>query len=515
MYDTHDLKQRLEQIDAVIAAGPYTDTWESLSHWRVPDWYGNAKFGIFIHWGVYSAAAYLNEWYPRNMYIQGTEEFKHHEELFGSHTQAGYKDYIPKLTAEHFDAAEWVRTFTEAGADYMIPVAEHHDGFQMYRSEVSHWNAYEMGPHRDVLGELKEAAGQAGLTMGASSHRIEHWWFLGGSREYDSDISALAPEPGEDGSIQPAGQRGDLYWPTMPSPSDMFDTRSTPWPSQEFLDDWLVRTCEIVDRFRPAVLYFDWWIQHESARAHLRRLAAYYYNVMEREGRTGVLCYKHDEFAFGCAVPDMERGHFAQAQPFVWQTDTAICHNSWCYTLQNRYKKAPDILRTLVDAVSKNGRLLLNVGPKPDGTLTAEESEVLRLIGAWMQVNGEALKGCTPYRICQEGPTQMEEGMFMEDRPLVYTPEDFRFFMNHGCLYAAALAPSADGTYRIRTLGRRREDGQPRYLGAIRRVWSPELKKELSFEMTDEALVVSGGPAEAAPDPETPGAPVLLQLELL
>ena len=216
----YDLKARLAQIDQVIAQGPYDATWESLSAWHAPAWQQQAKFGIFIHWGVYSVPAFGSEWYSRNMYIQGSKEFEHHLKTYGPHKDFGYKDFIPMFKAEKFDPDAWAELFAEAGARYVVPVAEHHDGFQMYRSDISHWNAYEMGPHRDVLGELKASCEQRGMTLGASSHRIEHWFFMSHGKEFDSDIH----EP---------LRRGDFYWPAMPEPANHHDLYSEPTPTQE------------------------------------------------------------------------------------------------------------------------------------------------------------------------------------------------------------------------------------------------------------------------------------------
>ena len=201
-------QQLLETVDRIIAEGPYQPAWSSLMQTKTPDWFKQKRFGIFIHWGVYSVPANSNEWYPRNMYIEGMPAYEHHIKTYGSQKDFGYKDFIPMFHAEKFDPAEWVRLFKEAGAGYVFPVAEHHDGFQMYKSELSHWNSAEMGPKRDVLGELKAEIEKQGLTFCTSSHRAEHWFFLGHGKEFDSDIK----EP---------LQKGDLYWPSMPEPDLM------------------------------------------------------------------------------------------------------------------------------------------------------------------------------------------------------------------------------------------------------------------------------------------------------
>ena len=411
----------LAQIDTLVQNGPFSDSWASLVNYRTPDWYRKLKFGIFIHWGVYSVPAFGNEWYPRNMYMQDSPEFRHHVATYGPHKAFGYKDFIPLFRAERFDPEAWATLFARSGAKYVVPVAEHHDGFQMYRSAISHWNAFEMGPRRDVLGELSAACRSKGLVMGASSHRIEHWFFLGHGREFDSDIH----EP---------LVRGDFYWPSMPEPK-WHDIFGQPAPSQEYMEDWLMRTCELIDRYHPSIIYFDWWIEHSAAKPWIRKLAAYYYNQAAARGEEVVINYKHDAFLFGAAVPDIERGQFNEIKPFIWQTDTSVARNSWGYTEGNDYKSAEELIWNLVDVVSKNGNFLLNIGPKADGTIPEEDARLLQEIGAWLDVNGEAIYGSRPWRMFGEGPTQLVEGQFSDDVAPNFTDRDFRFTMKGDALY--------------------------------------------------------------------------------
>lgn len=475
----YDRKKYLKQIDKVIAAGPYNDSWESLNNYHVPQWFKNAKFGIFIHWGVYSVPAFGSEWYSRNMYREGTPEFEHHRKTYGDQKDFGYKDFIPMFKAEKFDADEWARLFARTGARYVVPVAEHHDGFQMYKTELSHWNAVEMGPHRDVVGELTEAFHKNGLVNGASTHRIEHWFFMGSGKKFDSDVTDDE-------------KWGDFYWPATKEPEDHFDSFSEPTPTEEFLEDWMIRTVELIDRYHVKILYFDWWIHHQSARKYLQKIAAYYYNRAAQWGEEVVIAYKHDSFMFGTALVDMERGQFSECKPYYWQTDTAIAKNSWCYTEGNDFKKPEVIVRDLVDIVSKNGNLLLNVGPKADGTISDEDRAVLEAIGDWMSVNGEAIYGSKVWKSFGEGPTNVKEGMFTDAVDKVFASEDFRFTVRGDSIYAFSMSYPQDGRLIIKSFAKRNESGDHKFTGIIDGVTMLGSEAKVSWTHADDGLRIEG-----------------------
>jgi alpha-L-fucosidase len=270
------------RVDSQISKGPFRSHWQSLATHQVSDWYKDAKFGIFIHWGLYCVPAFGSEQYPHAMYTPGTKENKYHIATYGPLTQVGYKDFIPMLTAKDYDPAAWARLFKRAGTRYVIPVFEHHDGFAMYDCGLSDWTAAKMGPRRELAGELAEAVRSAGLHVDASSHRIEHDWFMYPDRTIDSDLN-------------------DPEFAAFYGPSHIefaLDERSgnflEDWTfvSPQFVSDWLARNAEIVAKYRPELFYFDFWIGHPQVRPYLAQFAAYFYNTTVARGSIGVLNYK-------------------------------------------------------------------------------------------------------------------------------------------------------------------------------------------------------------------------------
>mgnify|MGYP001626346225 CR=1 FL=1 len=436
----------------------YKADWASLGNYLVPQWFRDAKFGIFIHWGIYSVPAFDNEWYPRNMYIKGQPAYEHHVKTYGSQREFGYKDFISSFTGERWDPDEWASTFEDAGARYVVLVAEHHDGFSLWDSEMNRWNAAKMGPKRDVVKELSEAVRRRGLKFGVSYHRAEHWWYFEGGRQIESDVS------------DPAYQ--DLYGPAMPSNTQ---------PNQQFLEDWLKRAKELVYKYRPSLFYFDWWIENSAFERYLRDFAAFYYNEAERWGEEVVINYKHSAFPEGTAVLDVERGKLGQIRDLPWQTDTSICYDTWGYTTVCKLRSPYSIITDLADITSKNGNLLLNVAPRPDGTIPQEQKKVLNEVGQWLKRNGEAVYSTRPWVRCCEGPTRPEAGEFKE-KEQKYTEKDFRFTSRDESIYVIGLsAPKSRVT--IRSLGSSLADDVKTvdFLGS----W------QLGFEQNDEGLFVN------------------------
>jgi alpha-L-fucosidase len=337
-----------------------------------------------------------------------------------------------------------VQLFRESGAQYVVPVAEHHDGFAMYDSALTRWKATTMGPRRDVIGELAEAVRDAGLIFGLSSHRAEHWWFMNGGMAYASDVRDPA--------------YADFYYPAMPSPEyhtpEWDNADWQPRPGAAFLEDWLARTTELIDLYQPQLIYFDWWIYQLAFKPYLQRFAAHYFNRAEEWQRGVVITDKLGAFAPdanapGTIVPsvavlDVERGQLQQVQSEPWQTCTSVSRNSWGYINHHVYKEPGEIIHDLIDIVSKNGCMLLNIGPKPDGTIPDEEQAILRAIGQWLSINGEAIYGTRPWKAFGEGPTLKPQGAFTDREATPFISADWRFTTKGSMVYAICLGEPAE-----------------------------------------------------------------------
>ena len=378
------------------------------------------------------------------MYLPGENAkkvYEHHVKNFGAVDKFGYKDFIPQFKAEKFDAADWAKLFKEAGAKYVIPVAEHHDGFPMYDSAYTKWNAAKMGPKRDVLGELSKAIRSEGLVFGLSNHRVENWWFYGGGRKIPSDVQD--------------DKNRELYGPARDR--DESESGKTP-PDAPFLEDWLLRACEQVDKYQPQVIWFDWWIAQPAVQPYLKTFASYYYN-RGAEWKEGVaINYKKfggESFPDTAGVLDIERGQLNKIRELYWQTDTSVSKTSWGYVTNHQYKTVDSLIDDLVDIVSKNGCMLLNIGPKPDGTIPAEEQRMLRDMGKWLALNGEAVYGTRPWARFGEGPTTVEDGTMTNDaehRRKEFGADDYRFTKKGSTVYAIGLAWPKDRKVVIKSL---------------------------------------------------------------
>lgn len=408
------VKYDIDSVASVKGTEVFQPDWENIAeHYEFPSWYIDGKFGIFIHWGLYSVPAFGNEWYSRNMYQQGSAEYEHHRATYGDQKDFGYKDFIPMFTAEQFNADTWAALFKESGARFVVPVAEHHDGFAMYDSDLNPWNAAKMGPRRDIVGQLKEALNRQGLVFGVSTHRAENAWFFNGGRKFPSDV--------QDSTISLYGFRYD-------------DQQYTETSARE----WLEHTYELVTKYEPRLVFFDWTVNDSVIMPYFNRFLAYYYNSSIDWGE-GVVVNTKQGYPTNVMVWDVERGKSGHMMQFPWQTDTFVGTKSWGYITDEVYKTPGQIVDDLVDIVSKNGNMLLNIGPRPDGTIPQEQQDILLDIGRWLKINGEAIYGTRCWKRYGEGTTEGTVGTFSDNTAVAYTSQDLRFTTKGEALYITML----------------------------------------------------------------------------
>jgi alpha-L-fucosidase len=331
----------------------------------------------------------------------------------------GYKDLIPKFTAEKFNAEEWADLFAKSGAKFAGPVAEHHDGFAMWDTKYSDWNAAKMGPKRDVVGELEKAIKGKGMKYVTAFHHAANWFFF---PTWDTTKDCSNPE--YSGLYGPIHEEGAV-------------------PNEEFLNEWYGKIIEVIDKYDPDFLWFDFALDIIK-EDYVKDFVAYYYNKADERGKDVVISYKHHDLPPGVGLYDLELGQEPKLTHYEWITDTSIDdQGAWGYIPNLNYKPVNRLVDNLVDRVSKNGYLLMNVGPKWDGTIPEGAREGLLGMGKWLDVNGEAIYGTTSWTKYGEGPTGVQMGdegdaMFNES-DIVYTSKDIRFTVKGDNLYAIAL----------------------------------------------------------------------------
>lgn len=447
------------------------DSASIAQNYRIPDWFSDGKLGIFIHWGVYAVPAYGSEWYARTMYSKNGGAYKYHVEKFGPVDKFGYKDFIPMFKAEKFDAAAWAKLFKESGATYVVPVAEHHDGFAMYNSTFNPWNAAKMGPKRDVIGELKKSVTKEGLHFGLSSHRAENAWFFNTGMKTPSDV--------QDTTITLYGERIDAPSNNGISPV----AGKNPGSNERSRRQWLTHTYEIIDQYHPELFWFDWTVGKYPFQPTFYKFLAYYYNNALDWGKEVVV---NTKVGYGDNIPvfDIERGKSSRIRKLPWQTDTSIGKKSWGFNPEEENKTPDHIIDDFIDIVSKNGNLLLNIGPRADGTITEEQQNVLKELGKWLKINGEAIYRTRPWVSAGEGENKGTAGYMTDGKATAYLASDIRFTMKNNQLYAHSLAWT-DGEVVIKSLAKSKVDNLK--INSVSMLGSDE---KLVWKQTDGGLVV-------------------------
>lgn len=393
--------------------GPFRATWESIAaNYRTPSWSGDAKFGIFMHWGLYSAAAHHNEWYEKHMYAA---DRAWHAQRFGPQERFGYKDFMPLFTLSRWKPDEWAALFRKAGAKFVIVTAQHHDNFALWDSEVTRFNSVDMGPKRDIVGDLGNAVRAQDMKFGVSNHGIENFTFINPAPEIDARLKAT---------------HADLYDPAWRDFYNVADR--SPAAMVRFLTDWVKRNFELIDRYRPDILWFDNGVNLRVLDPLKRRVAAFYYNRAlewrkEVSISTKYIAYapSNDDTRQIGSIIDFEkvgRRSPSDIRPGPWLVDDPI-GSTWGYTDGMSVLEADEILAKLVDTVAKGGTYLLNISPMADGTIPQEQRDTLLGIGRWLEVNGEAIYGARPWK-----------------KPGEAGNPGYRFTSAAGNLYAIALA---------------------------------------------------------------------------
>jgi alpha-L-fucosidase len=497
----------LRSMDQPFAKGPFLPAWESLQSYIVPEWYQNAKFGIWAHWGPQCEPEH-GDWYGRGMYEESSDHYKYHVQKYGHPSKFGFKDVIHQWKAEKWDPDQLVAFYKRVGAKYFFAMANHHDNLDLYNSKYQSWNSVNVGPKKDLIGGWAKAAKKQGLPFGVSVHAAHAWtWF---ETAQGSDKSGPFAGVPYDGKLTKADGKG-AWWQGM-DPQELYAQNhalsknglkwewndGTTIPSKEYCDKFLKRTLELIDKYEPELLYFDDTVLpfHGLNDVGLQ-LAAHHYNqsMKRNKGKLNAVVNGKilNEMQRKCMVWDIERGQSNVIEPFTWQTDT--CIGGWHYdkrVYENKsYKSAQTVIQTLADIVSKNGNLLLNIPVKGNGSIDDQEIAILEEIAVWMKINAECIFDTRPWRIFGEGPAStggagLSGPGFNEGKGKPFTAADMRFTTKGDTLYAIVFGWPDNGKVKINSLS----DGNVLRPGAISRV---ELVGggELRFQRNSEALEVT------------------------
>ena len=423
--------------------GPFKPTYESLKNYQYPEWFRDAKLGYWAHWGP-QAVPRQGDWYAKKMYMENDPDYKYHIAHYGHPSKFGYKDIIPLWRAEKWDPAKLMKLFKKAGAKYFVSMASHHDNFYLWNSKIHTWNAVNMGPKKDVVGIWQKAAKKEGLRFGVSEHLAASFnWFQPSHGADKSGSMAGVPYDGAD------SQFAELYH----TPADSSDIRN--WLSNDttWHQRWFDVVKELIDMYKPDLLYSDSKLPFDEVG---RSMLAHYYNQNFKDHAGVDVVYTCKEPSFGKWVQDVERGVLDSINEFPWQTDTSI--GDWFYRTGQKYKTADEVVQLLMDIVSKNGNLLINVVQTPEGDLEPDVLNIMEAISKWIAANGEGVYASRPWKVYGEGPSLQKEnqkkgrfGGLTDTRG--YQSTDIRFTTKGNNLYAFVMAPT-ETDIRIKSLGK-------------------------------------------------------------
>ena len=370
---------------SAVSPTPFEPSWDSLRDaYHPPLWLNQSRFGIFIHWGLFSVPAHHNEWYGKHMYTSAPD-IQWHTEHYGAPDKFGYKDFIPLFKAEKWNPDQWAALFKGAGAGFVVPVAEHSDGWLNWDSDLTPYCAGKMGPKRDLIGDLAKAVRASGMRFGVSDHSMEHHTFM-----YPK--AGLAND-----QFDPANAQ--FYGP--PQPGEMNDGLATP----AFQAAWLARLKELITKYSPDLIYLDNGVNDRAYDKVKLEMAAFYYNNAAAQHNEASIVSKDKAYLAG-SIPTFEKSVRAPKwiYPGPWLSDDTISTGSWGYTTDLHLRSASDVVTELVEVTSRGGGLLLNISPRADGTIPDEQQDILRKVGAWLKANGPAINGTRPWIVYGEGP---------------------------------------------------------------------------------------------------------------
>ena len=455
-------------------SGPFLPTWDSLTGYKTPEWFRDAKFGIWAHWGPQCQPEH-GDWYARLMYIEGSDDYKYHVKKYGHPSKFGFKDVINEWKAENWNPEELMSLYKNAGARYFMALANHHDNFDNYNSRYQRWNSTRLGPKKDLIGGWAKAAKNNDLKFGVSVHAAHAWMFYQTAQGADK----AGPFAGVqyDGNI--TKESGKNTWWEDYDPQELYAQRhpvgldgNNQWdwthgasvPDKAYCEKFFNRTIDLIDKYNPDLVYFDDTVLPLYPISDVGlRIAAHLYNrnIKKNNGKLGaVLTGKVlNEQQRKCMVWDIERGQSNRIEPLPWQTDT--CIGNWHYDRQlyenGNYKSAKTVIHTLIDVVSKNGNLMLNIPVRGDGTIDDKERAVVEEIGAWMHVNNEGIYGTRPWVVYGEGPAMEASAPlngpgFNEGKGKPFGAKDVRFTTKGKTLYAIVLGWPEDKTVLMKKL---------------------------------------------------------------